>query len=89
MPSGAGRNARLVLDARYKVADDPSRGDIAQVVAYVEAKGCRDAVLIYPVALPVPLDETVGEIRAWSMTFAIDGDLEEAGQQFLDVLASG
>jgi 5-methylcytosine-specific restriction enzyme subunit McrC len=81
--------AQTVLDTKYKLGEKPTSDDVAQVVAYAEAKHCRDAVLIYPVPLARPLDETVGDIRVRSATFAVDEDLEQAGQQFLVQLRPG
>jgi 5-methylcytosine-specific restriction enzyme subunit McrC len=37
-----------VLDTKYKRSSQPSAEDVAQVVAYAQAKGCREAVLVYP-----------------------------------------
>ena len=78
---------RCVLDTKYKAPDAPAAADISQVVAYAEAKGCDEAILIYPTPLQSPLDARVGQrIRVRSLTFALDGDLEEAGQRFRHVL---
>lgn len=74
---------RCVLDTKYKQPDTPSNADISQVVTYAQLKGCRQAVLIYPEPLPHPLDENIGDIRVRSATFALAGDLEQAGQAFL------
>jgi 5-methylcytosine-specific restriction enzyme subunit McrC len=45
-----GRTA-FVLDTKYKAAEQPAAGDIEQIVAYAEAKGCTKAALVYPVEL--------------------------------------
>ncbi|MEW5957392.1 MAG: restriction endonuclease [Chloroflexota bacterium] len=79
--------ARCVLDTKYKTPDkQPSKQDIHQVVAYAEIKHCREAVLIYPAPLPRPLDTLWGNIRVRSLTFALTGSLDEAGQAFLQDL---
>ncbi len=75
-----------VLDAKYKDSDLPSEPDVYQVVAYAVAKGCREAILVYPSYHAVPLDITVGDIRVRSLTFALDGDLEAAGRMFVERL---
>lgn len=75
-----------VLDTKYKAADKPANEDIFQVVAYAEAIGCREAVLIYPTPLTQPLNEQIGDIRVRSLTFALAGDLAQAGQAFLQNL---
>jgi 5-methylcytosine-specific restriction enzyme subunit McrC len=72
-----------VLDTKYKTHDEPSPDDVAQVVAYAEAKGCREAVLVYPRKLKYPFEAAVGRIRVRGLAFSLDGDLEMAGEQFL------
>jgi 5-methylcytosine-specific restriction enzyme subunit McrC len=74
---------RCVLDTKYKAPLTPAQDDIFQVVTYAEAKGCREAILIYPTSLPRPLDEVIGNIRVRSLTFSLDRDLEQAGQTFM------
>lgn len=75
---------RWVMDTKYRVPDAmPNADDIAQVIAYAEAVGAAEAILIYPVPLARPLDQRVGKIRVRSLTFALAGDLAEAGEEFL------
>lgn len=78
--------AKYVLDTKYKAPTAPASSDIAQVVAYAEAKGCQEAILVYPIPLVEPLDIRVGRIRIRSLTFSIAGDLEQAGYKFLEDL---
>ncbi|MDB5036245.1 MAG: 5-methylcytosine restriction system component-like protein [Chlorobi bacterium] len=73
----------MVIDTKYKTPRSPDAADVAQVVAYAEAKGCRDAILLYPSDLPEPLDCMIGSIRVRSMAFNLDGDLEEGGNDLL------
>ena len=75
-----------VLDTKYKTAPQPKNDDVFQVMGYAEAKGCKDAVLVYPVPLSRPLNEKVGGIRVRSMTFSLSGDLEQSGAAFLGAL---
>jgi len=75
-----------VIDTKYKAPGSPSADDVAQVVAYAEAKGCRDAVLLYPVMPPAPLDIAVGDVRVRSLPFPLDGDLDAAGRSLLEAL---
>ncbi len=80
---------RCILDTKYKAPDTPSTADISQVVAYAKAKDCDEAVLIYPTRLPSPLNASVGEkqkIHVRSLGFALDGDLDAAGQHFVGTL---
>lgn len=79
--------ALFVMDTKYKLPmSTPDTADIAQVVAYAEAVGAVEAVLIYPSALPQPLDERIGRIRVRSLTFDLDADVETAGCSFLERL---
>jgi 5-methylcytosine-specific restriction enzyme subunit McrC len=79
---------RCVLDTKYKTAAGPTTDDISQVVAYAEAKGCHEAILIYPLALGRPLDGLIGDIHVHSMTFSLTGDLHQAGQDLVRRLLS-
>ncbi len=74
-----------VLDTKYKAPKEPSQADINQVTTYAVAKNCRNAILIYPTPLRKPIDTRIGSsnIRVRNVTFALDGDLEQAGQRFL------
>lgn len=72
---------------KYKVPDTPSTDDIAQVVTYAEAKGCREAVLIYPVPLIKPINAIIGAIQVRTLTFSLAGDLEMAGRSLLKGLS--
>lgn len=82
---GHGR-AHTVLDTKYKTPDKPANDDVSQIVTYAKAKGCRDAVLIYPAALERPLNVMIGDVHLRSLAFPLDGDLEQAGQRFIHAL---
>jgi 5-methylcytosine-specific restriction enzyme subunit McrC len=62
-----------VLDTKYKVAGGPTSDDFAQVVTYAQLKGCRDAMLVYPVPLARELDVTLRDVRVRSLAFAVGG----------------
>lgn len=79
---GAGQPL-CVLDTKYKKPPKPDTSDIAQVVAYAEAAGCKHAVLLYPSELTTRIHGTVGGIEVHSMVFDLSGDLRVAGQRFL------
>jgi 5-methylcytosine-specific restriction enzyme subunit McrC len=79
-------DALCVLDTKYKSKGHPEAKDVAQVMAYAEMKDCKEAVLIYPVPLNSPLIKPDGRIHVKGMTFSLDGNLEEAGQSFLNSL---
>ncbi len=73
----------LVLDTKYKVNASPDDADIAQMVANAVMTGCRETALIYP-SLPENAETySLQGIRVHSVSFAVDGDLEEAGRRFL------
>ncbi len=75
----------FVLDTKNKRNHQPSSSDIEQVVAYAEAKECRNAALIYPAALSSPVCGMWGkDIHVDTLAFILDGDLEKAGYKFLD-----
>ncbi|HEY9726382.1 MAG TPA: restriction endonuclease [Chroococcales cyanobacterium] len=78
--------ASYILDTKYKIPTQPAADDIAQVVAYAVSKHCHEAVLVYPEAFKHSLDEWIGGIRVRSLTFSLKGDLEQAGQTFLQDL---
>ncbi|MFQ5730168.1 MAG: McrC family protein [Waddliaceae bacterium] len=78
--------AICVLDTKYKATEKTSPDDVAKVVAYAEMKGCKTAVLVYPVQSVKPLNERVGNIQVKSMTFALKGNIEQAGQEFIQQL---
>ncbi|MDT9339191.1 McrC family protein [Trichodesmium erythraeum 21-75] len=79
-----------ILDTKYKLDCRPSTDDINQVVAYATYKKCHEAILIYPQRLTNYINQLVGEsqVRLRTLTFAIDSDLEKAGQSFLEELIS-
>jgi 5-methylcytosine-specific restriction enzyme subunit McrC len=79
---------QIVLDTKYKAAEYPSSEDVQQIVAYAQAKGCKDAVLVYPSAAAQPLRGSASDIRVRSLAFALDRDLETAGNRFLEDLLS-
>ena len=60
------------------------------MVAYATYKKCHEAILIYPQILTNYINQLVGEsqVRLRTLTFAIDSDLEKAGQSFLEELIS-
>lgn len=72
----------LVMDTKYKVGN-PSAEDIEQVAAYAEAKGCREAVLIYPEYSRSRLNGSVGDISVRSGTFSLSEDPDLAGRRFV------
>jgi 5-methylcytosine-specific restriction enzyme subunit McrC len=72
-----------VLDTKYKKPGVPSPSDIAQVVTYAEAKGCTEAILVYPTTITLDVDESIGNIRIKSLPFSVSGNLEESGRVFL------
>lgn len=81
-------NPRYILDTKYKRSLKPSTEDVAQIIAYATAKNCPEAILIYPVDLPEPVDEWVGDrqIHLRSLTFSTQTNLEKSGDKFLSKL---
>jgi len=79
---------RCVMDTKYKVAARVNTADVAQVVAYAEAKGATEAILVYPQPLASPLATKIGDIHVRSLTFGVDGDLDQHGNTFLAQVAN-
>ncbi len=75
-----------VLDTKYKVIDKVENTDRNQVVTYATLLNCKNAILIYPQNLKVPIDKQIGDIRVRSLTFSLDSDLNQAGKIFLTSL---
>ncbi len=75
--------AEFVLDTKYKTPNQPSAADTHQAIAYAHTKTALQAVLIYPRSLRSPLNTDNRGIQLRSTVFALDGDLEAAGQEFL------
>jgi len=80
---------RCVMDTKYKAATRADMADVAQVVAYAQAKGATNAVLIYPQLLATPLDAMIGDIRVRTLAFTLDGDLDQAGRALLTQVVTG
>ena len=76
------QSCAFVMDTKYKVGN-PSAEDIEQVAAYAGAKGCTDAILVYPEFSGYRLDGIVGDIRVRSATFSLSDDPEIAGRRFV------
>lgn len=75
-----------VLDTKYKAPERPSSDDVAKIIAYAQTLGCYEAILIYPTPLRFSLNYYAGDIHVRTMTFRLDGNLENAGQAFLAAL---
>jgi len=74
-----------LLDTKYKSPVATSPDDIQQVIAYAKALGCPEAVIVYPEVLAKPFDDVIGgDIHVWTTTFALKGDLEVNGADFLE-----
>ncbi|MFC2165389.1 McrC family protein [Acidobacteriota bacterium] len=78
--------ACFVLDTKYKVPNDIQNTDLSQVVTYAEAKGCPEAVLIYPANIPRPINEKIGDKKVRTLSFCLDGNLDKAGDEFISRL---
>jgi 5-methylcytosine-specific restriction enzyme subunit McrC len=82
----AGRQ-RWVVDTKYKTpASGPDSADVAQVLAYAQMQGAQQAVLVYPAPIAQPLDVTVSGVRLRTLTFALDSDLDAAGESLVTAL---
>ena len=77
------QSCAFVMDTKYKIGG-PKTEDIEQVSAYAEAKGCTEAILVYPECHGNQLDGRVGRIRVRSATFSLSDDPEHAGRKFIE-----
>ncbi|MBW7882763.1 MAG: restriction endonuclease [Caldilineaceae bacterium] len=83
----ASGQVRWVMDTKYKApSGGPASDDVQQVVAYAEAKGAREAILIYPKPLANPLNQRIGDVRVRTLTFSVEDELHEASQRFIQGL---
>ncbi len=81
------RRAIAVLDTKYKVGERVSESDLYQAVAYATEFGVDTAWLVYPTLVSDAGGVPVGDsVTVKCSTFRIDGDLDQAGQEFLKVL---
>jgi 5-methylcytosine-specific restriction enzyme subunit McrC len=80
------KKARYVLDTKYKIPDRPSSDDLAKIIAYAKSKGCDRAALVYPSQLKHLVDTSIDDLRVRSLTFGLERNLNEAGQNFLQYL---
>ena len=78
-----------VMDTKYKNTTTPATNHVAQIVAYAEKMGCHEALLVYPRGLPQPFEARVGDIRVRSLSFSLDGDVDEAGHLFMRTVLGG
>ena len=81
----------LVVDTKYKIGDRPSPEDLQQIVAYSVARGCANAVLIYPTKLRHPFNGRYGRspVAIRTVAFTIEGDVEQGGREMLVELLRG
>ncbi|MEI6444373.1 MAG: restriction endonuclease [Nostocales cyanobacterium ELA583] len=81
---------KYILDTKYKNHQNPSSDDVGQVLAYAASKNSPEAVLVYPTELNNPFNQYIGEIkiRVRSLTFSLNNNLEDAGNEFLKQLFS-
>ena len=77
-----------VLDTKYKAPEKISGEDVSQVITYAAIKKSPAAALVYPTTPRLRVDEQIGGIAVRSLVFALDGDLEAQGDQFLADLLS-
>lgn len=72
-----------VLDTKYKASTKPEESDISQIFTYAATMETKNAFLIYPSPVSIPLDSTRHGITVRSIIFDISQDPDEAGLLFL------
>jgi hypothetical protein len=81
-----GEHGEAIRAVRSHVVAPASTGNLAQVVAYALAFGAPEAVLIYPSALAADERFVVGNVVVRTLAFSLNGDLGQAGNQFVQAL---
>jgi 5-methylcytosine-specific restriction enzyme subunit McrC len=77
------QSCAFVIDTKYKVGN-PKTEDIEQVAAYAEAKGCTEAILVYPECSGPRLHGRIGKINVASAAFSLLEGPEKAGRRFVE-----
>ncbi|NJN71780.1 MAG: restriction endonuclease [Limnothrix sp. RL_2_0] len=80
------KKAIAVLDTKYKTPEKPSPQDLSQIISYATFKHTQRAILIYPKPLKYSVEEIKSNIQIETLTFSLDKDLEQAGNDFLHTL---
>lgn len=80
------KEAIAVLDTKYKTPEKPSNNDINQVIAYAHFMHSPRAILIYPEPLRFPVKKTIRNIHIETITFRLDTELNQSGENFLEML---
>ena len=73
-----------VMDTKYKT--EGQSGDLQQAIAYAQAVGCQQAMLVYPAPLDSALEVRAQDITVRDLTFDLSGNLVEAGERMLKEL---
>lgn len=81
-----GKRAICVLDTKYKDHIQPTNEDLNQMLAYANLKDCHNAVLIYPSNGMHDRKVAFRGVDVHTLSFDLDGDLENAGQTFISKL---
>jgi len=86
-----GRRGRVlaVLDTKYKALAEPASEEVQQVVAYAVRLGATRAFLVYPTVAAQGRAFKVGDVKVETLGFALEGELEEAGQAVLKGVLAG
>src|SRR5205807_9733228 len=61
--------ALVVVDTKYKIDSAVAEEDVAQIIAYAESLGCRDAVLVYPYRSHPGVIATIGSVTVRTLGF--------------------
>jgi len=81
--------AICVLDAKYKIVEQPKLSDCEQVVAYAVANGCREAILVCPARREKRIDLQWGDVRLRTLSFDLPGDVDAAGNGLMTGICGG
>lgn len=71
-----------VIDTKYKTGS-PKQADLYQITFYALTQKCSLAILAYPVTISPPFSKSLDNIEIRSLSYLLEGDIEEKGQRFM------
>ncbi len=80
--------ALAVIDTKYRAQAEPASEELQQVVAYAVRMGTPRAFLVYPSSASRRRRIRVGGVQVQTLRFALDTDLDTAGEEVLAALLS-
>jgi 5-methylcytosine-specific restriction endonuclease McrBC regulatory subunit McrC len=79
--------ALAVIDVKYKIAEQPSEGDIQQVVAYAVELGVSKAHLAYPFLPSHPVEVKIGNVMVSTIGIDLSSPFSETWNTLVGAIA--